>query len=149
MTKVLTLEPVGEVNAPMLGVAMGADAVIGPIFAGGITKRPGYVDILLTVELGEETDPTLDTATAAAQAVLDAHDPDVLTDAQQAAAREARAETDAANIPGWARWTETEVLDYIDTNVTDLASAKVVLTAMARLLVALRNKQWPNLEGSG
>jgi hypothetical protein len=54
----------------------------------------------------------------------------------------------AASIPGWAAWTETEVLGHIDSNVTDLASAVVVLKAMARMVVALRNKTWPNLEDS-
>ena len=63
-------------------------------------------------------------------------------------ARQEQADTDAANIPGWASWTEEQVLDWIDDNVTDLASAKTALTAMARMLVALRNKTWPGLEGS-
>ena len=52
------------------------------------------------------------------------------------------------NIPNWASWTELETLDYIDNNVTDLASAKVVIRAMARMLIALRNKEWPELEGN-
>jgi hypothetical protein len=54
----------------------------------------------------------------------------------------------AASIPGWATWTDAEVLDHIDSNVTDLASAVVVLKALARMIVALRNRTWPNLEGS-
>jgi len=57
------------------------------------------------------------------------------------------AETDIENIPGWASWTEAQAVAWIEANVTDLASAKAALTAMARLLVALRNKQFPELEG--
>ncbi len=55
--------------------------------------------------------------------------------------------TQSAAIPGWATWTEQQVIDHIQTNVTDLASAKTVLIAMARMLVALRNRNWPNLQG--
>ncbi len=55
------------------------------------------------------------------------------------------AKTDAASIPNWATWDETQALDHIDANVIDLASARVVLKAFARLLVALRDSQWPNL----
>ena len=54
----------------------------------------------------------------------------------------------AASIPGWATWTEQESLDWIDLNVTDLDSAKQAIKAMTRMLLALRNKNWPNLEGS-
>jgi hypothetical protein len=56
------------------------------------------------------------------------------------------AETAVLSIPNWAHWTEAETLSYIDTNVVDLASAKIVLRAMARLLIALRNETWPNLQ---
>ena len=58
---------------------------------------------------------------------------------------ETQATSDMQNIPGWATWDMTQVLNYIETNVTDLASAKVVLKAMAQMLVALRNKNWPGL----
>lgn len=65
----------------------------------------------------------------------------------------------AQNIPGWATWDEDQVLAWIDSNIsaplaaaTTLAEAKVVLgkmdtamQAMARLLVALRDKTWPGL----
>lgn len=57
------------------------------------------------------------------------------------------AKTQALNIPAWADWTEAQAQDYIETNVTTLASAKVVLKAMARMLVALRNETWPDLQG--
>ncbi len=66
--------------------------------------------------------------------------------ADKAEATLAEADAQSAAIPGWATWTEAEVVAYIDTNVVDLASAKAVLRAMARMLVALRNKNWPNLQ---
>jgi len=90
---------------------------------------------------------------AAARAIVEAHNAADLTPEQAAAARadavRAAADGQAAAIPGWARWTEAEVLAWLDTNVTDLASAKAALKAMARMLVALRNAQWPHLEGGG
>jgi len=58
------------------------------------------------------------------------------------------AEDAARDIPQWATWDETQALDWIESNVDDLASAKTVLKAYARLLVALRDAQWPNLNDS-
>lgn len=43
------------------------------------------------------------------------------------------------NLPGWATWTATEAETWINDNVTDLASAKVALKAMAKMLVYLRD----------
>ena len=102
----------------------------------------GLADMLPQVAvdfIGTPSQADLDTA----QAIIDAHD---ATDYE--AIVKAGADAQAANIPGWATWTEQESLDWIEANVTNLASAKTVLLAMSRLLVALRNKQWPGLEGS-
>lgn len=85
---------------------------------------------------------------AALDALLDAHDPAALSTGEIKARRREAAGQTARRIPGWATWTEQQVIDYINGNVTDLASAKTVLVAMARLLVALRNHEWPDLEGS-
>lgn len=52
-----------------------------------------------------------------------------------------------ANLPGWATWTVAEGHDYIDTDVIDLATAKVVMKAFWTAIVALRNAQWPGLQG--
>ncbi len=75
-----------------------------------------------------------------------------LADSQQVQADidtvQSSAKSQVQNIPSWANWTETETLDHIDTNITDLASAKVVIRAMARMLIALRNQEWPELEGN-
>ena len=73
--------------------------------------------------------------------ILAAHDP---VDAQKEV--EESSITAAKSIPGWATWDEAKALDYIESEVIDLKSAKVVLAAMARLLIALRNKQWPDLQ---
>ena len=43
------------------------------------------------------------------------------------------------DIPGWATWSMSEVVSYIEDNVTDLASAKQVLIALAKVVVVLRN----------
>jgi len=43
------------------------------------------------------------------------------------------------NIPGWATWTAQEAVDYIDTEVVNLATAKKVLKNMARMICYLRD----------
>ena len=43
------------------------------------------------------------------------------------------------NMPGWADWTAAEAESWINTNVTDLASAKTALKAMAKAIVYLRD----------
>ena len=78
----------------------------------------------------------------------------------------------AASIPNWASWTETQVLAWFTTNVDTplavaipasitlvqarsiLASMQTIMQAMAtaqeaeaRMIVALRNSQWPTLQG--
>lgn len=47
--------------------------------------------------------------------------------------------TDFENLPNWATWTAQQAVDWIDTNVVDLDSAKIVLQQMARAIIALRN----------
>jgi hypothetical protein len=49
------------------------------------------------------------------------------------------AKLDFRGLPGWATWTGAEASDWIDTNVTDLASAKTALVAMAKAIVFLRD----------
>jgi len=95
-----------------------------------------------------------------------------------AAIREEEAESKASAIPGWATWTEQEALDWYTVNVMDLIDAipdigsmtntaytnnakaiaaqmqsiitaqSLVIQNMARMLLAVRNKLWSNLEGS-
>lgn len=68
------------------------------------------------------------------------------TELQQIETVQANAKEQVKQIPAWASWTEQEVVDHIQNNVTDLASAKTVLVAMGRMLVALRNEQYPDLQ---
>jgi hypothetical protein len=53
--------------------------------------------------------------------------------------RQEQAEADFISLPGWASWTAEEAASYIETNVTDLASTKTVLTSMARAIIYLRD----------
>ena len=96
-----------------------------------------------------------------------------LTISDPAAAVGEASDTAAANIPNWATWTEAQVLAWFATNVDTplaatipatitlvqarsiLASLQTIMQAMAtadeakaRMIVALRNKTWPNLQGS-
>lgn len=41
--------------------------------------------------------------------------------------------------------TPQRAVDYIETNVKDLASAKAVIKIMARMLIAMRDEVWPEL----
>jgi len=49
------------------------------------------------------------------------------------------AKLDFTNLPGWATWSAQGAGDWIDANVTDLASAKNVLQNMAKAIVYLRD----------
>ena len=80
------------------------------------------------------------------QVVIDAHDPDALSVGEQ---RQANWEEDEViaktakqnfrNMPQWATMTPQEADQYIANNVTDLASAKIVLRKMAIMLMHLRD----------
>jgi hypothetical protein len=102
----------------------------------------------------------------ALMAIVLAHDETILTPAQQAALDQAAvvegAHTQALNIPNWATWDEAAVLTWINAHtsatqvdaITNLATAKTViadmciqLRALSRMVVALRNKSWPDLQG--
>ena len=112
-------------------------------------------------------------AQAAIQTVIDAHVPDPLYfPADVERERAAAAETTVANIPGWATWTEEQALAWYETNIGEpiddapevvtSQNAVAVLQGMVNLMrqlnnveraqikidLALRNKVWPNLEGS-
>lgn len=57
------------------------------------------------------------------------------------------AESEFGNLPGWAHWTPAEAEAWIETNVTDLASAKTVLKNLAKAVLYLRNHDMPSLQG--
>lgn len=127
------------INAALLHIELAA--ALGQAFQG-LTfdgRRIGAV-----IE-GEATPEMLQ----AALAVLHAHNPDERTPEQQQREVAQDAPERARAIPGWATWDEAQAVAYIENNVKDLASAKIVLVAMARLLVALRDAQWPGLDIEG
>ena len=71
-------------------------------------------------------------------AIIQTHDPvDYTTSIQELLMSEAPDKL--RNIPGWATWDVEQAVDYINTNVTSLATAKTVLVAMAKMLVVLRD----------
>ena len=75
-----------------------------------------------------------------AQGVVDAHDP---TDYE--AIRKAEAEADLPNVPAWMKWDVETGQAYIDDNVTDLASAKVVMSGLLHMLFLMRDYHFPGL----
>lgn len=54
-----------------------------------------------------------------------------------------------ANLPGWSDWSGDQAETWIEDNVTNLASSKVALKAMARMIVALRDTQEKLVERIG
>ncbi|MDH5670373.1 MAG: hypothetical protein OEY86_20420 [Nitrospira sp.] len=52
-------------------------------------------------------------------------------------------------VPGLATATGAEAEAWINANVTDLASAKVAITHLVKMIIALRNDRWPNIEAGG
>lgn len=114
---------------------------------GGRLVGVSYTSSNALIRINAEEGSVLDDHEATITAVIDGHDPELLTPGQLAVLDASFAPVRAAAIPGWATWDEDQAVEYIDDNVTDLPSAKVVLKAMARLLVALRDAQWPGLGG--
>ena len=96
----------------------------------------------------------------AADAVIAAHDHTLLSTIEVYEEKVVVARANAKAIPAWATWTEDEVNTWITGKfdqptigaITNLAEAQVVLgdmatamRAMARLIIALRDAQWPDL----
>jgi hypothetical protein len=136
-----------------------------PIAIIGVSWK--QIDELVMVDYEDTTTPA---DRAAGAAIVAAHVPvDPLVVIQE------NAYTNANNIPGWAHWTEPEAETWWDTNIdTPLDDARTdidglstlnltvfkavmnglldilepmstMMWAMARMLIALRDKQWPNL----
>ena len=82
----------------------------------------------------------------AIQAVIDAHDKTGTTSGQSISAVQAGAKAEVQAIPNYATWTTSQANSYIETNVTDLASSKVVLKALANMVIAMRNELYPDLQ---
>jgi hypothetical protein len=69
-----------------------------------------------------------------------------LTPAQIAARARRRAAIGEAGLATVLKsLTPVQAENYIETNVTNLASAKAVIKIMARMLIAMRDEVWPGL----
>ncbi|NIV32333.1 MAG: hypothetical protein GWN58_23685 [Anaerolineae bacterium] len=121
------------------------EQLVGEIQALGLPLAiEGVADYLdLDGEIAVDTESELSPEQiSAVQAIIDAH---VAVDYAQ---RQIDADAAAANIPNWATWSEDQALTWFDANVVDLASARTVLRAVVQMVLAMRNKLWPGLEGS-
>lgn len=79
------------------------------------------------------------------QAVLNAHTPEKTQAKMAALARKENAKQEAGLASQLKSLTPQGAVDYIETNVTNLASAKAVMKIMARMLIALRDEVWPEM----
>lgn len=61
------------------------------------------------------------------------------------AARRAGAIGEAALVAELKNVTGNQAADWIETNVTSLATAKTALKILARMVIAMRNEVWPDL----
>ncbi len=128
---------------PVALVAVNLNQLVDEVRVELVEQLHGLADYLDVGEIAVDTDVALTTGQiAAVQAILDAH---VARDYSQISAD---SETTVSNIPNWATWTEAEALAWFDANVTDFDSARTVLRALVRIVLAMRNRLWPNLEGS-
>lgn len=64
---------------------------------------------------------------------------------QHSLAREQAAQAEARLATQLRTLTPQQAVDYIETTVTNLATAKQVLKIMARMLIAMRDKVFPDL----
>lgn len=93
-------------------------------------SEDGRIDYSRELTVGEQT---------TADAVVAAHNPDGLLPREEDDEISQTAKQSFRNMPQWATLTAQEAEDYIINDVTDLASAKVVLRKMAIMLVHLRD----------
>jgi hypothetical protein len=124
---------------------LGKELVIAGIQHNGMSLFGTTLEILLVDE----------NQAAQAQTVINVH-----TGVDPIAQRYNAAESNARNVPSWATWTETQVVDWWNTNLSDaqvdaianLADAKILMKkqnagikAMARMLIAIRDRVFPNV----
>jgi hypothetical protein len=111
---------------------------------------------------------------AALIAANDAYTVTFLAKEAAAIARQQAARAHAKAIPSWSSWTEAEILSWIETNIGSplttgranlpatltlattriiflaildiLDKMQIVLIALARMVVAMRNQTWPDLQ---
>jgi len=129
----LLVEQLTKAGFTFSGVSYVAEQHETALPATFFTYGDGYVRVDWVGDPPDQT--TLD----AIQAAITAHDPEGQTDAEIAEEIAVTAKTDFSSMPDWATWTATEASDWIETNVTDLASAKLVLQKMAMAIIYLRD----------
>ena len=148
-----------QINKPLLQEELAAEGILYKFIFNGSGIGVDAIDV-------DEQQA------AAAQTVIDDHDHTQLTAEQQAeagraaleaadVAKQEAAKVGAKNIPGWALWTEQEALDWLAARLSDAqvdalnvpAAAKqllkdqnTVLRALVRMVVALRDHSWPDLD---
>lgn len=133
------------VNKPIVLWVLGKELIAAGIQHIGMSLFDTTLEVLLTNE----------NQAPGAQVVINAH-----AGIDPVEVRFATAEAAVRNVLGWATWTETQVLDWWNTNLSDaqvdavanLADAKALMKkqnagikAMVRLLIAIRNRLWPQL----
>lgn len=79
------------------------------------------------------------------KAVILAHTPELTAAELATIARKENARNEANLATQLKALTPQQAENYIETNVTSLASAKAVMKIMARMLIAMRDEVWPEL----
>jgi hypothetical protein len=132
------------VHVPLLDEELAAGlrlVSVGGVYGGVVTDLT-RIRVLLA-------DPAGPAQEAQARSIVAEHDPTQLSNAELQAEAEgervARALDAARAIPGWATFSEAEAVEWIDTHITDLPTAKQALRAYAQLLIAIRDRLWPAL----
>lgn len=82
----------------------------------------------------------------ALESILVGYRPPKTAEELAAIARKANAVSEARLATELKALTPAQAVAYIDSNVTNIASAKAVLKIMARMLIAMRDEVWPNLQ---
>lgn len=145
----LTAEQIRQLDAHWSRVIMTIHPTITEIPKGGADS----VESLLSTWRGPLVKPT---AEQVEDVLLNTVLPAIRAAEQQEQAeadKVATAKVEAANIPGWATWSNDEVQAWIDANVqpelqTVAPKTLQMLRSMGRLIVYLRDAEWPNLGGN-
>lgn len=133
------------INKTIVTYKLGRELLTAGIMHNGMSVFGNILEILL---VNENQSPQ-------AQAVVDAH-----TGVDTVEQRQTTAEGNLRNIPGWSTWSESDVLVWWNTNLSDtqtdavlnLADARAMLKKqnaaikhMARMLIAMRDRMFPNV----
>lgn len=128
-------KPVGGVNWPALEAA--AATKWGEVLYGVQPVNGAIVRFVFN--------PSSGVSQMVVEAFLAAHDASVLTLNQRVIEILEEADVDARTIPDFMTWTPAEAATWIDTTVTDLATAKMVLRKMAQDIAVLNAKVFAHI----